>query len=80
LAVSEGVKVTSWLAVPAFGAVEDGVKANAPATTVPFTLALPFSELLANVCPKVIALAERPGLIVGVALVTVTLTLVVAVL
>jgi hypothetical protein len=80
LAVSNGVKVTPWLAVPAFGAVEDRVKVNVPVTTVPFTLALPRSELLANVCPKVIALAERPGLTVGVALLTVTLTLVVNVL
>ena len=80
MALSMGVKVTPWPAVPAFGAVEGVVKANVPATTVPFTLALPLSELLANVCPKMIALAERPGLIVGVARLTVTLTFVVTVL
>jgi hypothetical protein len=74
------VNVTLLLAVPAFGAVEGVVKANVPATTVPFKLALPLSELLTNVCPKTIALAERPGLIVGVALLTVTFTLVVTVL
>ena len=80
MAVSVGVNVTLWLTVPAFGAVEGMVKANVPATSVPFKLALPLSELLANVCPKAIALAKRPGLIVGVALLTVTLTLVGAVL
>jgi hypothetical protein len=80
LSVSVGVNVTFWLAVPAFGAVEGVVKANVPATAVPFKLALPLSKLLANVCPKTIALAERPGLIVGVARLTVTLTLVIAVL
>ena len=80
MAVSVGVNVTFWLAVPAFGAVEGVVKANVPATAVPLTLALPLSELLDNDCPKAIALAERPGLIVGVALLTVTFTLVVTVL
>ena len=80
MAVCVGVNVTLWLAVPAFGDADGVVHAKVPATTVPFTLALPLSELLANVCPKVIALAERPGLIVGLALVTVTLTLVVVVL
>jgi hypothetical protein len=78
--VSVGVNVTLLLAVPAFGAVEGVVKANLPNTSVPFKLALPLSELSANVCPKTIALAERPGLIVGVALLTVTFTLVVTVL
>jgi hypothetical protein len=80
LAVSVGVNVTLCRAVPTLGSVEGVVKANVPATAVPFKLALPLSELLANVCPKAIALAERPGLIVGVALLTVTLTLVVTVL
>jgi hypothetical protein len=80
LSVSVGVNITLWPTVPAFGAVEGVVKANVPATTVPFKLALPLSELSASVCPKVITLAERPGLIVGVALLTVTFTLVVTVL
>jgi hypothetical protein len=74
------VNVTLWLAVPTLGAVEDVVKANVPSTTAPFTLALPLSELLANVCPKVIALAVGAALMVGVALPTVTLTDPVAVL
>jgi hypothetical protein len=64
------VNVTLCGAVPALGATEGVVKANVPATTVPLTFALPLSKLLANICPKVIALAERPGLIVGMALVT----------
>ena len=80
MSVSDGLKVTLCGAIPTLGTVEGVVKANVPATTVPFTLALPLSELLTNVCPKTIALAERPGLIVGVALLTVTLTLVVTVL
>ena len=80
MSVSVGVNVTFWLAVPAFGAVEGVVKANVPFTSVPFKLALPLSELSANVCPKAIALAERPGVIVGFALLTITFTVVVTVL
>jgi hypothetical protein len=76
LLVSVGVKVTPWLADPAFGAVLGVVNAKAPdASTVP-----PVSVELANVCKYVMALAVGATLMAGVALFTVTLTVVVIVL
>ena len=64
------------MAVPTFGDVDGVVKANDPGV-----LALPPVRLLsANVWPKVMPLAVGAALIVGVALPTVTLALVVAVL
>ena len=76
MVVSVGVNVTPWLAVPALGAIEGVVK-----TKVPAVLAVPPDSVeLASVCPKVIPLAVGATLIVGVALATAKLTVVVAVL
>ena len=76
LFVAVGVKVTLWLFVPALGAVEGLVKAEDPST-----LPTPFvSVLLASVCPYVIGVAVGADVIVGAALLTVTLTPVLAVL
>jgi hypothetical protein len=76
LAVSVGVNVTPWLADPATGAVLGAVKAKAPeASTVP-----PDRVELANVCLYVMAEAVGATLMAGVALATVTLTVVVATL
>ena len=76
MAASVGVNVTPWLAVPALGAIEGVVKAK-----VPGVLAVPPDRVeLASVCPKVIPLAVGATLIVGVALATAKLTVVVAVL
>ena len=61
--MSLGVNVTLTLLVPAFGAVEGVVNAKLPVgLAVP-----PVSVLAANVCPYVIALADGPALITGVA-------------
>ena len=63
MAVSLGVNVTLTLLVPAFGAVEGVVNAKLPATlAVP-----PLRAESLSVCPYVIALADGPALITGVA-------------
>jgi hypothetical protein len=73
LAVSAGVKVTLWEEVPALGVVAGVVNAKLPATlAVP-----PLRVLLDKVCPYVIAPAVGSAPIAGVALSTVTLTVVV---
>ena len=74
--VSVGVKVTLWLEVPTPGAKEESVQAKLPATLAEPPLRLE----LAKVCPKVMAEAVGTAVIDGVALLTVTLTVVVAVL
>ena len=74
--VSFGVNVTLWLEVPVLGVVPGVVKEKVPAT-----LADPPERVeLAKVCPKIIALAVGADVIDGVALETVTLTVVVIVL
>ena len=72
----DGVKVTPWLAVPTTGTVLDAVKEKEPVVLA----APPDSEALDNVWPYVMAAAVGAALIVGVALLTVTLADVVAVL
>jgi hypothetical protein len=67
------VKVTLWEEVPALGVVVGAVNAKLPATLA----APPLRVLLDKVCPYVIAPALGAALIVGVALLTVTLTVVV---
>ena len=75
-AVLLGVNVTLWFEVPVLGVALGVVKAKPPAT-----LAEPPERVeLAKVCPKVIALPVGTDVIDGVALETVTLTVVVAVL
>ena len=75
MAVSVGVKVTLCEAVPAPGAVDGVVNAKLPETDA--TPPLNVDE--ARVCPYVIAVAVGAVVIVGVALPTVTLAEVVAV-
>jgi hypothetical protein len=70
------VNVTEAVYVPALGAVEGVVKANVPGTDA--TPPLRVEE--ARVCPYVIGLAVGGVVIVGVALPTLTLTEVPAVL
>ena len=73
---SEGEKVTLCADVPIFGVEVGVVQAN-----VPPTLAEPPLKVeLAKVCPRVMAVAVGAEVIVGVALLTVTFTVVVAVL
>jgi hypothetical protein len=64
--VSDGLKVTPWLAVPAFGAVEGVVKVNNPSTLA--TPPLNMEE--SNVCPYPIDVAVGITVIIGVALFT----------
>ena len=67
--LSEGVKVTLSLCVPALGAVVGVVQANAPLTAP----APPANVDDASVCPNVSALAVGQDETAGVALPTVTL-------
>ena len=76
MAVSVGVKVTLCEAVPALGAVDGVMKAKVPATEA----TPPLNVEEARVCPYVIAVAVGGVVIVGVALPTVTLAEVVALL
>jgi hypothetical protein len=75
-AVSVGVNVTPWDAVPTPGVVPGVVNANVPGTVA----APPLSVELARVCPNAIDVAVGAVVTVGVAFATVTEAVVVAVL
>ena len=73
---SVGVKVTDWSAVPRAGVVEGVVKAKVPSTLA----APPLNVESARLSPTKMMLAVGGVVIVGVALLTVTLTVLWAVL